>query len=163
MRIIKYWLKLATDRNSNCISKSVYNDMKTRTENSRNNLLWTSKVKSLLERHGFAEVWQYPESVNMKPFLAVLKTRLIDTFLTEARAGIRNSSSLSLFKELDNNTEIDTMAYSERIENVLFATLMISKMNIISLSCVLYTEIYGKIIFRIIMLKNQACTNLSLC
>ena len=106
MRIIKYWLKLATDRNSNCILKSVYNDMKTLTENSRNNLLWTSKVKSLLERHGFAEVWQYPESVNMKPFLAVLKTRLIDTFLTEARAGIRNSSSLSLFKELDNNTEI---------------------------------------------------------
>ena len=64
MRIIKYLLKLATDRNSNCILKSVYNDMKTRTENSRNNLRWTSKVKSLLERHSFAEVWQYPESVN---------------------------------------------------------------------------------------------------
>ena len=64
MRIIKYLLKLATDRNSNCILKSVYNDMKTRTENSRNNLRWTSKVKSLLERNSFAEVWQYPESVN---------------------------------------------------------------------------------------------------
>ena len=65
IRIIKYWFKLATERNSNYILKSAFEDMKNRTENNRNNLLWTSKVKSLLERNGFAEVWQYPESVNI--------------------------------------------------------------------------------------------------
>ena len=106
IRIIKYWFKLATETNSNCILKSAFEDMKNRTENSINKLLWTSKVKSLLERNGFAEVWQYPESVNIKMFLPVLKTRLIDTFITESREGIRSSSSLSLFKELNTTYEI---------------------------------------------------------
>ena len=150
MRIIKYWLKLATDRNSNCILKSVYNDMKTRTENSRNNLLWTSKVKSLLERHGFAEVWQYPESVNMKPFLAVLKTRLIDTFLTEARAGIRNSSSLSLFKELDNNTEI--APYLKLLFNEKYRTTL-AKIRLSSHSLAIETGRHNGI-----LRENRKCT-----
>ena len=54
----------------------------------------------LLQRNRLAEVWQYPDSVDVKMFLPVLKTRLIDIFITESREGIRNSSSLSLFKEL---------------------------------------------------------------
>ena len=150
MRIIKYWLKLATDRNSNCILKSVYNDMKTRTENSRNNLLWTSKVKSLLERHGFAEVWQYPESVNMKPFLAVLKMRLIDAFLTEARAGIRNSSSLPLFKELDNNTEI--APYLKLLFNEKYRTAL-AKIRLSSHSLAIETGRHNGI-----LRENRKCT-----
>ena len=39
-------------------------------------------------------------------FLPVLKTKLIDTFITETREGIRSSSSLSLFKELNTTYEI---------------------------------------------------------
>ena len=121
LRIIKYWFKLVTDRNSNCILNAAYNEMKSRTEN-RNNNLWSTKVKYLLERHGFAEVWQYPESVKINSFIAVLKTRLIDTFLTEARVGIRNSSSLSLFKELDCKNEIApylTLLSNEKYRNAL--------------------------------------------
>ena len=107
IRIIKYWFKLATERNLNCILKSAFEDIKNRTENSRNNLLWTSKVKSLLERNGFAEVWQYPESVNVKMFHPVLKTRLTDTFIAEGREGIRRNSFISLFKELNTTYEIE--------------------------------------------------------
>ena len=39
-------------------------------------------------------------------FLPILTTRLIDTFITESREGIRSSSSLSLFKELNTTYEI---------------------------------------------------------
>ena len=99
LRIIKYWFKLSRAANLNCILKSVYDQMRNRTENG-NNAVWTSKVKRLLQRNGLAEVWQYPDSVDVKMFLPVLKTRLIDTFITESREGIRNSSSLSKFKEL---------------------------------------------------------------
>ena len=35
-----------------------------------------------------------------------MKTRLIDTVITETREGIRSSLSLSLFKELNTNYEI---------------------------------------------------------
>ena len=67
---------------------------------NENNAVWTSKVKRLLKRNVLAEVWQYPDLVDVKRFPPVLKTRLIDAFITESREGIRNSSSLSLFKEL---------------------------------------------------------------
>ena len=76
--------------------------------------LWLSKVKFLLERHGFAEVWQYPESVKINSFIAVLKTRLIETFLTEARVGIR--------KSLDCKNEIApylTFLCNEKYRNAL--------------------------------------------
>ena len=99
LRIIKYWFTLSRAANSNCILKSVYDQMRNRTENG-NNAVWTAKVKRLLQRNGLAEVWQYPDLVDVKMFLPVLKTRIIDSFITESREGIINSSSLSLFKEL---------------------------------------------------------------
>lgn len=106
LRIIKYWFKIANNTNSNCILKSVYRQMLYSTENEQNNNVWTSKVKNLLQRNGFAEVWQYPNSVDVKLFLPILKQRLIDSFITQSREGIRNSSSLSLYKELTITFEI---------------------------------------------------------
>ena len=44
-------------------------------------LFWLTKLKQLLEQNGFADVWMYPVSVNVKAFIPVLKTRSIDTFL----------------------------------------------------------------------------------
>lgn len=105
IRIITYWFKLLNDLNSNCILKCIYSCMKARTENETNCFLWTTKVKYLLQKNGFAEVWHYPESINVKLFLPILKRRLIDNQLIELREGIRNSTSLSLFKELSVNFE----------------------------------------------------------
>ena len=50
IRIIKYWFKLLNDFNPNCILKSVYNSMKVQTENDLNAMLWTTKVKDLLQK-----------------------------------------------------------------------------------------------------------------
>ena len=36
---------------------------------------WLTKLKNLLEQNGFAEVWMYTNSVNVEPFIPVLKTR----------------------------------------------------------------------------------------
>ena len=105
LRIIKYWFKLSQNASSNIILQSIYDQMKNHTDNDRNNSSWTSKVKNLLERNGFAEVWHFPASVDVNLFLRVLKTRLVDTFISESREGIRNCSSLSLFKELNTTYE----------------------------------------------------------
>ena len=75
LRIIKYWFKVSRDESSNIILQSIYYQMRNYTDNERNSISWASKVKKLLERNGFAEVWQYPGSVYFKMFLSVLKTR----------------------------------------------------------------------------------------
>ena len=86
----------------------------------------------------------------MKPFLAVLKTRLIDTFLTEARAGIRNSSSLSLFKEIDNNTEI--APYLKLLFNEKYRTAL-AKIRLSSHSLAIETGRHNGI-----LRENRKCT-----
>ena len=106
IRIIKYWFKLLNDLNSNCILKSVYNSMKGQTENDINTMLWTTKVKDLLQKNGFAEVWYFPNSVNIKLFLPILRRRLEVNFLVGLRDGIRNSTSLTLFRDLSLNFEL---------------------------------------------------------
>ena len=108
VRIVKYWFKLISDSNSNCILKSVYQCMVSQTENNNNQLLWSTKVKQLLQRNGFGEVWLFPDSVNVRVFLNILKTRLIDNYLIELREGLRASSSLTVFKELNETFELAT-------------------------------------------------------
>lgn len=66
IRVIKYWFKLLNDLNPNCILKQVYNSMKGQTKNDLNSMLWTTKFKDSLQKNGFAEVWYFPNSVNIK-------------------------------------------------------------------------------------------------
>ena len=50
----------------------------------------------------------FPDSVNVRVFLNILKTRLIDNYLIELREGLRASSSLTVFKELNKTFELAT-------------------------------------------------------
>ena len=42
---------------------------------------WVSNVKSLLCENGFGYIWEFPEKVDFKTFLAEFKQRLIDNFV----------------------------------------------------------------------------------
>ena len=106
IRILKYWFRLLEKSKSNCILRSVYMSMETSIQNDIHNVLWLSKLKYLLERHGFAEVWYYPQSVDIKLFIPVFKRRLIDNFLIELREGLNKSSSMTFYKELKHDFEI---------------------------------------------------------
>ena len=61
---------------------------------------WSSKVRDILNNSGFADVWLFPESVCVKIFLPLLKTRLRDQYIAEWRTCVAGSSSLYLYKEL---------------------------------------------------------------
>ena len=104
--IVKYWFNLIRKSDQNCIINSVYNEMKSRIPTDTRNIYWLTKLKLLLESNGFAEVWMYPDSVNVNAFISVLKTRLIDNFLVEMRNGLTLSTSMVLYKELCQNFEI---------------------------------------------------------
>ena len=67
------------------------------------NVLRLSKLKCLLERNGFAEVWYFPHSVYPKLFIPLLKERLIDNFLVQLREGLNMSSSMILYRELKDD------------------------------------------------------------
>ena len=74
--------------------------MKSNIENDSSSVVWLTKLKKLLEQNGFADVWMYPGSVDVKAFIPVFKTRLIDTFLVGMRNELTASSSMSLYREL---------------------------------------------------------------
>ena len=94
LRIIKYWFKLLDSANSNCILKQVYNSMladMTKTTSTQKQS-WINKVKDLLDKNGFTEVWYNPHSIHKEKFLAILKCRLIDNFIVDLRAGLNHST-----------------------------------------------------------------------
>ena len=102
---MKYWFKLLDSANSNCILKQVYNSMladMTKTTSTQKQS-WINKVKDLLDKNGFTEVWYNPHSIHKETFLAILKRRLTDNFIVELRAGLNHSTSMSLFRNILKN------------------------------------------------------------
>ena len=106
LRIIKYWFKLINISDSNCILNAVYNSILLETQKAPRQESWLIKVKNLLDRNGFSDVWNNPYSVKKEPFLAIFKQRLIDNFIGEVRRGLEASGSMSLYKEINQTFEL---------------------------------------------------------
>ncbi|XP_060582312.1 uncharacterized protein LOC132738738 [Ruditapes philippinarum] len=103
IRIIKYWFKLVNN-NVNCILQNVYNNMFLWCEKGENN--WLFKVKTLLNRIGFGEVWLFPSSVEPRLFIPTLRLRLMDIYISEWRAKVNGSPSLIFFREIKEEFEL---------------------------------------------------------
>ena len=61
---------------------------------------WVSKVKTLLQRMGFYDVWLFPDSVVSTKFISTVKLRVRDQYVTEWNQKVSISSSLQLYKEI---------------------------------------------------------------
>jgi hypothetical protein len=94
IRMIKYFLKLNTGKNDNCIlgtilCRKIYDvDVVNCSTN------WASKLKSILQSAKFSEVWLYPDSVNIKLFVPIFRNRLRDIYICCWNDGIQSSSLL---------------------------------------------------------------------
>jgi len=91
IRMVKYFLKL------NGIN--IMEQLKDLRDNPQV-INWISRIKSILEPAGFAEVWLFPESVCIKGFVPVLRNKLRDIYVTGRRASIDTHTSLYLYKEI---------------------------------------------------------------
>ena len=80
--------------------------MKISIVNDSRNSFWLTKLKILLEQNGFAEVWMYPDSVNVKSFIPILKTRLVDNYLVALRNGLNACTSMGLYRVLCQSIEL---------------------------------------------------------
>ena len=70
------------------------------TVKNENIVNWVSKVKALLQRTGFYDVWLFPESVVTTKYIPILKQRVGDQYVTEWNQKVSHSSSLQLYKEI---------------------------------------------------------------
>ena len=71
VKIIKYWLKLF--QSENCILAKMYNVLDNQYEDMSN---WVTQVRSIHLNNGFADVWLFPNSVNVSTFISIFKIRL---------------------------------------------------------------------------------------
>ena len=72
-------------------------------DKAHNSNLWTNKVKALLQRTGFYDIWLFPASVNLKIFLPIFRNRLIDIYVSEWFQDINNRPSLFVYWHLKEN------------------------------------------------------------
>ena len=115
IRIVKYWFSLLHKCKRNCILNAVYMSMETDVQGDDRNILWLTKLKNLLERNGFADVWRYPFSVDQKIFIPLFRRRLIDNFLVELRVGLYTYSSMTLYRELKD--DFNLAEYLKTLDN----------------------------------------------
>ena len=105
VRIIKHWFNLYQTKNENCILRTVNAELRHETEGNPTSSNWASKVKELLKRSGFYDVWLFPESVNMNLFFNILQCRLRDIYITDWKQRLNLSQSLAIYRELKQSFE----------------------------------------------------------
>ena len=106
IRIIKYWLNLHSTKNENCILGILNLYLREVAVNNANISTWSSKIKHILERYGFPDVWLFPESLNINKLIPFFQWRLRDLYIVEWTQGIELSSSLYIYKEIKQTFEI---------------------------------------------------------
>ena len=71
--MLNTFLKLHQTKKENCILYCVLIDQRETIESRINVINWSSKVRNLLQNAGFGDVWLFPDSVNFKSCIPVLR------------------------------------------------------------------------------------------
>jgi hypothetical protein len=97
VRVIKYWIRLL-EMSDNRLPKQAYNMLLTLDRNGLE--CWVTQVRHFLCSYGFQYVWQSQSAFVAKCTLSSLKIRLVDTFIQEWDATLRNSERYSTYRLL---------------------------------------------------------------
>jgi len=103
-KCIKYWLKLIA-LPENCLLKACYNMLFTQCNQGRAN--WASRIKLILQQHGFGYVWELQNPGDGKAFIIEFKERLKDCDVQMWRAKMEEMSKLQVYRlfKIDFNVE----------------------------------------------------------
>ena len=105
LRMVKYFIKLHGVKQENCILRSIIYSQRKEIDVNRNHRSWAFNVRSILQNAGYADVWLFPESVNINSFIPLLRTRLRDMYITNWREGMGTCTSLYLYRYLKQTFE----------------------------------------------------------
>jgi hypothetical protein len=120
--MVKYFLKLHSVKQDNCILNVILRDQRNFTEQNVLTTNWASRVREILQSSGFNEVWLYPNSVKIKWFVPILRNRLRDIYISNWRAGLDSCSSLYIFREV--KTCFDQSSYLILLENTKYRNIL---------------------------------------
>ena len=103
-RIVKFWSKVV--KSKNVIIKYLYRDLSCKSRNlgAKN---WVYNVKLLLDKHGFSDIFEHPESYDLDYFCVQFRVRLIDTFVQLWNCDLRASRKLYFYKEYKTVFELE--------------------------------------------------------
>ena len=80
IRMISFWLKLASDVNRNKLSVQLYDHLKSVHGGRSINVKWLDYVKGILDKCGFSCFWENIDNVNTKLLLEAIKMNLQDQY-----------------------------------------------------------------------------------
>ena len=97
--MVTYWLRLLDTEN--CILKHVYNDMyESSCVKPNDKLNQSCKVRDILCKYGFSDVWFSQRVRNSQLFLSEFKQRVIDNYISEGLSYFENSPKCTLYQYL---------------------------------------------------------------
>ena len=101
-RMLKYWLKIL--ESDNCILKNCYDVLyESSLKKQNDNMNWTCKIKDILFRYGFQDVWLRQNVLNIDHFICEFKHRVRDSFITEAISYFDMSSKCNFYRFIHDN------------------------------------------------------------
>jgi len=130
LRCIKYWIRLL-NMDQNRLPKQAYMSLLSLDSNGKN--CWVTQVRELLCKNGFQYVWNNQCVHDVRGFLASLKQRLIDTFLQDWHASVRDSDRFALYRSFtddffsyDTISDIDVFCFRKSLSQLRFGVLPIN-------------------------------------
>jgi hypothetical protein len=100
LRVIKYWIRILC-MDDNRLPKQCYNMLLCMDRNGYS--CWVTKVRLFLCQSGFSYVWLSQDAQTVKCVLPYLKQRLIDNFVQEWEACMRNSERYCIYRTLKDD------------------------------------------------------------
>jgi len=103
-RCVSYWLRLCTlpsDRFAS-MAYSMLKDM-----DDRGKVTWATKVKDLIFRNGFGNVWEAQKVGNKKNFLRIFKQRLIDCSMQNWSSKLSDSGRFTVYRSFKSSLVLE--------------------------------------------------------
>ena len=120
MSIIKFWLKVVSSQENKLIRhvyKMMLNDIIAHPLKQN----WASRVKNLLSRMGFLEVWEAQGVENNELFFSIFKQRVRDVFTQDWHSRLENSTRARCFitfASFQYKTYLDTLNIAKYRKNL---------------------------------------------
>ena len=97
VKVIKYWFRLL-QMNDSRLTKQAYLMCVSLDEKGKK--CWVTGIREILSKAGFMHIWLNQGVCNKKLFLSQFKQRLVDMYLQEWTASVRNKERYDLYKSV---------------------------------------------------------------
>ena len=120
LRMIKYWIRIVENYDSNSLLCKTYNMMYQEVIQGRANVSynWAAHIKHILDESGFTYVWN--NQFDVLPNFLSIKQRIIDQYMQLWSSNINESSKLNWYRLFKNNFSLQTETYLNCINNCKF-------------------------------------------